>query len=208
MKQRRACCLLRYAAANSAQRGSEPVAPSLEIQTAADFWFMNIFLIGIGPYSTCKSLVLHVTLTHITCCVRVRARTHAQVYAGFLSPCRGAAARKPGRGARDGGPLPLAVGSRFRQPDRTPFFRLTPALGLRSQRKNRYVLSEIDRTCLQIADRRSTAAGRAAACGEWRICDCKIGAGQGHKGRCTGRAQPGQARSAVPPRRWGLRGKN
>ena len=47
-------------------------------------------------------------------------------------------ARRRGRGVSDGGRPP--VGGRFRQPDRTPFLRLTPAFGLRSLRKNDNVL--------------------------------------------------------------------
>ena len=47
---------------------------------------------------------------------------------------------RPGRGVSDGGRPP--VGGRFRQPDRTPFFLLTPVLGLRSLRNNGYVLSQ------------------------------------------------------------------
>ena len=42
------------------------------------------------------------------------------------------------RRVSDGGRPP--VGGWFRQPDRTLFFRLTPAFGLRSLRKNGYVL--------------------------------------------------------------------
>ena len=53
-----------------------------------------------------------------------------------MCPWPGPAQRR-GRGVSDGGRPP--VGGRFRQPDRTPFFRLTPALGLRSLRKNGYV---------------------------------------------------------------------
>ena len=41
------------------------------------------------------------------------------------------------RPARRRGRAP--VGGRFREPDRTPFFRLTPAFGLRSLRKNGYL---------------------------------------------------------------------
>ena len=59
----------------------------------------------------------------------------------------------------DGGRPP--VGGRFRQPDRTPFFRLTPAFGLRSLRKNGYVLTGVDGTGPPTGDRprRETAAG-------------------------------------------------
>ena len=35
------------------------------------------------------------------------------------------------------------VGDRFRHPDRKPFFQLTPALGLRSLRKNGYVRAKV-----------------------------------------------------------------
>ena len=55
-----------------------------------------------------------------------------------MCPWPGPAQRR-GRGVSDGG-RPL-VGGRFGQPDRTPFFRLIPAFGLRSLRKNGYVLS-------------------------------------------------------------------
>ena len=48
-------------------------------------------------------------------------------------------ARSRGRGVSDGGRPP--VGGRFRQPDRTPPFRLTPAFGLRSLRNNGHALS-------------------------------------------------------------------
>ena len=44
-----------------------------------------------------------------------------------------------GRGVSDGARPP--VGGRFRQPDRIPFFWLTQAFGLRSIRKNGYVLT-------------------------------------------------------------------
>ena len=53
-----------------------------------------------------------------------------------MRPWPGPAQRR-GRGVSDGGRPP--VGGQFRQPDRTPFFRLTPAFGLRSLRKNGYV---------------------------------------------------------------------
>ena len=81
-----------------------------------------------------------------------------------------------------------AVGGRFRRLDGTPFFRLTPAFGLRSPR----------------SPRRSTAVGRAAACRERRIGDCRIGAGRGHACKCASAwvvrtARPGRARSAVAP---------
>ena len=39
-------------------------------------------------------------------------------------------AQRRSRGVSDGGRP--QVGGRFRQPDKTPFFRLTPAFGLRS----------------------------------------------------------------------------
>ena len=72
-----------------------------------------------------------------------------KVYNGLLGPGRLRGGRRP-------------VGSRFRQPDRTPFFRLTPAFGLRSLRKNAYVLSGVDGTGPPTGDRprRSVAAGR------------------------------------------------
>ena len=55
-------------------------------------------------------------------------------------------ARKRGRGVSDGGRPPVGDRFRVRQPDRTPFFRLTPAFGLRSLRKNGYVLTGVDGT--------------------------------------------------------------
>ena len=61
-----------------------------------------------------------------------------KVYTRFLGPGRlGGAA-----GESDGGRPP--VGGRFRQLDRTPFFRLTPAFGLCSLRKNGYVLTGVE----------------------------------------------------------------
>ena len=49
----------------------------------------------------------------------------------------GSLARAGSEARSEGGRPP--VGRRFRQPDRTPFFRLTPAFGLPSLRKNGYV---------------------------------------------------------------------
>ena len=71
-------------------------------------------------------------------------------------------ARRRGRGERDG------TGRRFRQPDRTPFFRLTPAFGLRSLRKNGYVLHTDPRALTRTYSR--------AAGGPWRTrTDCDAG---------------------------------
>ena len=75
-----------------------------------------------------------------------------------MCPWPGPAQRR-GRGVSDGGGPP--VGGRLRQSDRTPFFRLTPAFGLRSLRKNGYVLTGVDGTGPPTGDRprRETAAG-------------------------------------------------
>ena len=62
-------------------------------------------------------------------------------------------ARKRGRGVSDGGRPPVGDRFRVRQPDRTPFFRLTPAFGLRSLRKNGYVLTGVDGTGPPTGDR-------------------------------------------------------
>ena len=87
-------------------------------------------------------------------------------------------ARRRGRGLSDRGRR-LQVGGRLRQPDRTPFFRLTPAFGLRLQLPNRYLMSGFYGTGPPAGDRprRYTAAGQAAACRKRRIGDRKIGAG-------------------------------
>ena len=60
-------------------------------------------------------------------------------------------ARRRGWGVSDDGRPP--VGGRFRQQDRSPFFLLTPAFGLRSLRKNGYVLTGVDGTGPPTGDR-------------------------------------------------------
>ena len=82
-----------------------------------------------------------------------------------MGPWPGPAQRR-GRGVSDGGRPP--VGGRFRQSDRTPFFRHTPAFGLRSSRKNGYVptASETALIMIIILSRGERAARFTVSCSD------------------------------------------
>ena len=108
-------------------------------------------------------------------------------------------AQRRGRGVSDGGRPP--VGGRFRHPDRSLFFRLTPAFGLCSLRKNGYVLTGVDETGPPTGDRprRWTAAGwRRAKSGESASARSALDKGTSAHARARGSCAAGPGEKRCP----------